>query len=168
MDLSPPDQTKRVLLVDDDADTRDALAELFILLGHQCRTAGTGADALAAIESFRPQILFVDIGLPDMTGHDLAREIRAREIEPARVPIIAVSGRAQPADVERSLESGIDLHLAKPIGIDALRKLVGDATQAKPVEASPDQLARRRTASTERRARVIAAAQSRARDAFRR
>jgi CheY-like chemotaxis protein len=119
---------KRVLLVDDDEDTRETVAELLELLGHECATAGSGSEALSTLARFDPHVIFVDIGLPDMTGHDLARAIRA--LERAQVPIIAVSGRAQPSDIARSLEHGIDLHLAKPIGYESLREIVGDAQPA--------------------------------------
>ncbi|MBZ0236120.1 MAG: response regulator [Deltaproteobacteria bacterium] len=119
-------ESKRVLLVEDDDDTRELVAELFALLGHECQTAATGSEALAVLEGFEPHIVFVDLGLPDMTGHELAEMIRTT-YRPD-VAIIVVSGRTQPADVARSMETGIALHLAKPIGYDALRRIVGDAT----------------------------------------
>jgi CheY-like chemotaxis protein len=122
-------EPKRVLLVDDDEDTRESVAELLELLGHECATAGSGGEALSTLERFDPHVIFVDIGLPDMSGHELARAIRT--LERPQVPIIAVSGRAQPADIARSLEHGIDLHLAKPIGYEALREIVGDAQPAR-------------------------------------
>lgn len=116
---------KRILVVDDDADTRDTVADLLGLLGHECITAATAEEALEAFEAFGPNVVFVDIGLPDMSGHQLAQVIRAKY--GAAVPIIAVSGRSQPSDLARSRECGIDLHMVKPVGYDALRNVVGKA-----------------------------------------
>lgn len=122
---SASERQKRVLLVDDDEDTRESVAELFELLGHQCVTAATAAEALELLEGLDPHVIFVDIGLPDMPGHELARTIRG--LDRPQVPIIAVSGRAQPSDIARSLDHGIDLHIPKPIGYEVLRRIVGDA-----------------------------------------
>jgi CheY-like chemotaxis protein len=124
--MSLPDR-KRILFVDDDDDTREMDQELFELLGHECVTAGSGGEALAALDHFDPHVIFLDIGLPDMSGQELARAIRARLGD--EIPIIAVSARSQPADVQRSMDSGIDLHLPKPIGVETFRRLVGDAKQ---------------------------------------
>ena len=131
----PSADRKRVLFVDDDEDTRETIAELIALLGHECVTAGSGAQCLAALDRFVPHVIFVDIGLPDMTGHELAAIIRKTRLPD--VTIIAVSGRAAPSDVERSLEAGITMHLAKPIGCDTLRQLVGDATTTTANAATP-------------------------------
>jgi CheY-like chemotaxis protein len=116
---------KRVLVVEDDADTRETMAELLELLGHEVRAVGTGYEALAAVDAFWPDVAFIDIGLPDIGGHEVAARIRT--VRPAgTMLLIALSGRSQPVDVERSEESGMDLHLVKPIGYEVLRRIVGE------------------------------------------
>ncbi len=114
--------SRKVLLVEDDRETREIIAELLMLLGHQCRAAGTAASALEALADYAPQVVLLDLGLPDMSGHDLARRVRARCGQPTL--IAAVTGRVRPSDIRRSFESGIDLHLAKPIGCHALRRVL--------------------------------------------
>lgn len=116
------DERRKVLLVEDDRDTREVIAELLELLGHEVRSAGSARTALEMLDAYDPDIVLVDIGLPDMSGHELAREVRARCRR--EVIIAAVTGHVQPSDVKRSFESGINLHLAKPIGSYALRRLM--------------------------------------------
>jgi two-component system CheB/CheR fusion protein len=112
-----------VLLVDDDLDIRETVSELIELLGHECVTAGSGQDALEILESYSPDLILVDIGLPDMAGHELAAIVRRTYRR--SVAIVAVSGRSQPSDIARSLRAGIDGHLAKPIGCEQLRQVIG-------------------------------------------
>lgn len=68
----------RVLIVDDNADIVEAVSTLLSLMGHDCRTAGCAADALAVAEAFEPEIAILDLGLPDLTGYDLLEQLRAR------------------------------------------------------------------------------------------
>jgi CheY-like chemotaxis protein len=124
-------ERKRVLVVDDDADTREMTAELLVVLGHDVRTAATGNEALAALDAFWPDVAFVDIGLPDISGHEVAARMRA--VRPlGTMVIVALSGRSQAADIERSVAAGMDMHLVKPIGYDSLRRVVGDARPPTP------------------------------------
>ncbi len=101
-----------VLVVDDNQDAADSLAELLRLSGHQVEVAYTGMSALARVRSCCPEIVLCDLGLPELSGYDFAKAIR-REY-PLTIRLVAISGYAQPDDIRRSLEAGFDAHVAKP------------------------------------------------------
>jgi PAS domain S-box-containing protein len=115
---APPDAApahggrRRVLVVDDNEDAADSLAELLRLLGHAVDVAYDGPSALAHARAEPPDAVLCDLGLPGMSGYDVARQLRAAGAGGAR--LIAVSGYAQPEDVERALQAGFDAHVAKP------------------------------------------------------
>jgi len=104
----------RVLLVDDHPDAVQALAMLVRLLGYECVTATTGGAAIAEARAGNFDIAIVDIGLPDVSGHEVARELR-RMPAGRSMYLAAVSGYGQPEDRARAMESGFDVHLTKPI-----------------------------------------------------
>ncbi len=106
---------RRVLVVEDDPEVRECLVELLELLGHQVRSAATGEEAVAASVAHELDVVFVDLGLPDISGYEVAARMRsaARSRE---LTIIALSGRSRPEDLARSAASGFDLHLVKPVG----------------------------------------------------
>jgi PAS domain S-box-containing protein len=108
---------RRVLVVDDNRDAAELLAEALEMEGYQTRVAYDGPSALRMAAEFRPELAFLDIGLPVMDGYDLARGLRALELDP--LVLVAVTGYGQPADRARSVEAGFDEHLVKPIGIDS-------------------------------------------------
>jgi PAS domain S-box-containing protein len=108
---------RRVLVVDDNRDAAELLAEALQMEGYQTRVAFDGPSALRVAAEFRPELAFLDIGLPVMDGYDLARRLRALEQGP--LVLVAVTGYGQPADRARSVEAGFDEHLVKPIGIDS-------------------------------------------------
>ncbi|HXU81849.1 MAG TPA: ATP-binding protein, partial [Polyangia bacterium] len=108
---------RRVLVVDDNRDAAELLAEALELEGYQTRVAYDGPSALRLAAEFRPELAFLDIGLPVMDGYDLARRLRALDQGP--LVLVAVTGYGQPADRARSAEAGFDEHLVKPIGIDS-------------------------------------------------
>jgi len=101
-----------VLVVDDNQDAADALAQLLRLSDHQVVTAYNGMCALARVRACHPDIVLCDLGLPELSGYDFARIVR-REL-PAPIRLVAISGYAQPEDIRRSLEAGFDAHVAKP------------------------------------------------------
>ncbi|HEX6997183.1 MAG TPA: ATP-binding protein [Gammaproteobacteria bacterium] len=112
----PPARRHRILLVDDNVDFVASLSLLLEGMGHDVRVAHDAAHALDAATEFRPEFAFLDIGLPDRTGYDLARDLRAL---PAgeRTVLIALSGWGLPQDRERSREAGFALHLVKPVDL---------------------------------------------------
>jgi signal transduction histidine kinase len=118
-----PTGTCRVLVVDDNRDSADSLSELLQSCGHETRTAYSGGQALDVAAQWTPQIALLDIGLPDMSGHELARQLLARAVTPRPV-LVALTGWGQPADVARAVEAGFDHHLTKPADVDALLSLV--------------------------------------------
>jgi PAS domain S-box-containing protein len=103
-----------VVVVDDNVDAAVTLQILMQALGHQVRVFHRAQDALDAIVQRPPDVAFLDIGLPDMTGYELAREIRAR-LGDAAVLLAALSGYGQPQDFAASRAAGLDHHLVKPI-----------------------------------------------------
>ncbi len=105
---------RRVLVVDDNADAREALKFLLEDDGHVVRTAGDGPSALDEARSFRPDVILLDIGLPRLDGYEVARSLRVLP-ESARALVVAVSGYGQPEDRARSRAAGFDLHLLKPV-----------------------------------------------------
>ncbi|HVA48143.1 MAG TPA: response regulator [Pirellulales bacterium] len=113
----------RVLVVEDHPDTADFLSRYARLLGCEVRTACTGAQALETALEFLPQIVLLDIGLPDMDGWEFARCLR-RELEPVHPVLIAITAFRSQDDRIRSLEAGIDYHLNKPAFREELMRLL--------------------------------------------
>jgi PAS domain S-box-containing protein len=121
-DLERP-TARRILVVDDNRDAADLLADTLNLLGHSVRTAYDGPSALDAARAFAPELALVDIGLPVMDGYEVAR--RLRRIDGLRhVQIVAVTGYGQNADRTASADAGFDDHLVKPIAADQLTAVV--------------------------------------------
>ena len=114
---------RRVLVVDDNRDAADSVALLLKLLGADVRMSYDGADALAAIDSFHPVIVLLDIGLPGMDGYEIARRIRQRP-DLDHVTLIALTGWGQAEDRLRSQEAGFQHHLVKPADPEALEALL--------------------------------------------
>jgi signal transduction histidine kinase/ActR/RegA family two-component response regulator len=112
---------RRVFIVDDNADAAESLAALLQLDGHEVQTATSSRDALERMESFKPDVALLDIGLPQMNGYDLQR--RLREIPALQaVRFIAVTGYGRPEDRGRIRQAGFEDHLIKPVSIPALNR----------------------------------------------
>ena len=109
--LAPP---RRVLVVDDNVDAAEMLAALVALDGHEVRTAASGAAALEILRDFRPDVAFLDIGLPGMSGYELAMRMR-RDPRLRGVVLAAVTGWGQAEDRQKSKDAGFDDHLTKPV-----------------------------------------------------
>ena len=112
-----------VLIVEDRADTAESTAELLDLCGHAPQIARTGAAALDAAALDAPDVVLLDLRLPDMDGWDVARALRTRAAAPQPV-LIAVTGRCTEADRQTSAAAGIDLHLVKPVAPEVLLGLL--------------------------------------------
>jgi len=115
----PAGRTGRVLIVDDNADAALTLAELVGLAGYEVRAAHDGAEALEVAKDFRPELALLDIGLPGMSGYELAQRLRGM---PALGPLrlVALTGYGEAHDRERALASAFDEHLVKPVPFDRL------------------------------------------------
>jgi signal transduction histidine kinase/ActR/RegA family two-component response regulator len=114
---------RRVLVVDDNVDAAQSTAVLLRFQGHTVEVAHDGAAALEAVRAFRPEVLLLDIGLPGLSGYDVARALRARP-EGQGLVIAAVTGYGQDEDRCRAREAGCDYHLTKPLAPDALTAFV--------------------------------------------
>jgi PAS domain S-box-containing protein len=114
---------RRVLIVDDNMDAAETLGVLVRLWGHEVRIAFTGPEALKAAAELRPEIIILDIGLPEINGYDVARRLRERP-EFAKTTLIALTGYGQEDDRRRSIEAGFDHHVTKPVLPEALRRLL--------------------------------------------
>ena len=104
----------RVLVVDDNVDAADTLAEMLRVSGHDVDTAYDGVAAIAAVASYRPDVVLMDIGLPKLSGYDVARQIRQSDPQ-RRIVLVAVTGWGQDEDRRRSQQAGFDHHLVKPV-----------------------------------------------------
>lgn len=105
---------RRVLVVDDNVDAAEMLAALLELGGYEARTVAGGAEALASAKESAPDFVFLDIGLPDMDGREVARRFRS---DPAlsEVRLVALTGWGGAEEMRRSQEAGFDEHLTKPV-----------------------------------------------------
>ena len=115
-----------ILLVDDSRDACTVMQMLLELHGYKVQTAHTGRSALEAAETARPDVVLLDIGLPDTNGYEVCRQLRARDHLRSAM-IIALSGRGEPEDRARSEAAGFDHHVLKPAEIDQLRSLFPQA-----------------------------------------
>jgi CheY-like chemotaxis protein/two-component sensor histidine kinase len=114
---------RRLLVVDDNRDAADSLAMLLRLLGHEARVAHSGAAALELIDSYRPEMIFLDIGMPEMDGYEVAR--RVQQMPGMRgTRLAALTGWGQQDARQRTAQAGFDHHLVKPVEPAALEELL--------------------------------------------
>ena len=117
---------RRVLVVEDNVDSADAMQMLLEGMGHSVTVVNDGADALQVAKEVRPDVVLLDIGLPGVDGYELAKRLRdAPETHAAH--LVAVTGYGQQKDRARSLQAGFDMHLVKPVDPARLREVVGEA-----------------------------------------
>ncbi|HEU4459125.1 MAG TPA: PAS domain S-box protein [Methylibium sp.] len=126
----------RVLIADDNIDAADSLNTIVRLRGHDTRVAHDGLDALQRAETFRPQLALLDIGMPGLDGHDLARRLRTEPWGRA-MRLVAVSGWGQERDQAASIAAGFDEHWVKPVDPAALDALLEGIEQAPAAVAEP-------------------------------
>ncbi|HEY7426719.1 MAG TPA: ATP-binding protein, partial [Gemmataceae bacterium] len=123
-DASPATR-RRLLVVDDNKDSANSLAMLLRLLGNDVDTAHDGEQALQAVADYRPDAVLLDIGLPGMSGYDVARAVRVRP-ELGQPVLIALTGFGSEEDRRQSRESGFNAHLVKPVELTALQALLAE------------------------------------------
>lgn len=119
----PVQRPRRVLVVEDSADARDALRALLEQSGHEVKSVEDGPRALDVVRTWRPDVALVDIGLPGMSGYELAGHLRRTPFG-EELLLVAITGYGQPDDRRRALESGFDAHLVKPVTPEALLELI--------------------------------------------
>ncbi|HEX7706119.1 MAG TPA: MASE1 domain-containing protein [Thermoanaerobaculia bacterium] len=119
-----PTRRRRVLVVEDNADAREMLVIILKRAGHDVRAASDGLEGITAAESFVPEIVLLDIGLPGLDGYGVARRLRASH-RTSEVQLVALTGYGQEEDREKALAAGFDHHLLKPVEPAAVLALVG-------------------------------------------
>jgi CheY-like chemotaxis protein len=123
-----PERRLRILVIDDNRDAADTLALLLDIEGHDTRVEYGGEAALRAAAEFEPEVIFCDIGLPGMTGHEVAGRLRADGPGDALV-LVAVTGWGTDEDKRRTREAGFDHHLTKPVSAETLHEVLETITQ---------------------------------------
>lgn len=113
-----------MLIVDDNHDAADMLADLLLLMGHDVLVVYDGLAGVTALSDFNAQVVLLDIGLPGIDGWEVARRMRQMHGSSC-LRIIAVTGYGQDRDRQRSRQAGIDHHLVKPANFTALEGLLG-------------------------------------------
>jgi CheY-like chemotaxis protein len=122
-----------VLVIEDNVDAAETLAEILELSGHRVRLAYDGTIGIQMARELKPEVVLCDIGLPDVNGYEVARTLRAEQsLRSTR--LIAVTGYAQYADKQKAVDAGFDAHLTKPPDLDKLIKLLSKEAAA---NASP-------------------------------
>jgi signal transduction histidine kinase/ActR/RegA family two-component response regulator len=117
---SKPETSQRILVVDDNEDAAEMLALVLGQSGYRTRTAYDSRSALSAVDEWTPHVVILDIGLPDINGYDVARELRRRE-RCQGLSLIALTGWGTRDDKQKAMEAGFDLHLTKPVDAMDLR-----------------------------------------------
>jgi signal transduction histidine kinase len=121
--VEPGDPAHRhVLVVDDNHDAADTLAQIVRMFGHSADVAYEGSAAIEKARVHPPDVVLCDIGLPGMSGYELARRLRAQQND---IRLIAVSGYARPQDIDRANSAGFNGHVAKPPDPEAVKRLIG-------------------------------------------
>ncbi len=128
--LSRTKQARTILVVDDNEVAAEALGQLLRLRGHMVELAFNGASAIRKVREFHPQVIILDIGLPDIDGYEVAHVLR-REKQFSSI-MIALTGYGQSQDKERARKAGFHMHLTKPVGIREI-----EMAFRQPVPASP-------------------------------
>jgi CheY-like chemotaxis protein len=127
---------RRVLVVDDNRDAADSLAALLRLQGHEVRVAHGGPAALELAKDYRPELVFLDIGMPRMDGYEVARRLR-QQPGLGDVCLVALTGWGQEEDRRRGKEAGFDYHLTKPAEPAVVQQLLASLPEPRRAVISP-------------------------------
>jgi signal transduction histidine kinase len=131
LDAAPADALPldglRVLVVEDNDDLREMMCALLASRGCAVGSAAEGRSAIEQAANALPQVAFIDIDLPDISGHEVARALAAQ----GGIRLVAVTGYGQPDDVRRALEAGFDRHLKKPVCLEDLERAIGEIELAR-------------------------------------
>ncbi|CAD6561263.1 ATP-binding protein [Paraburkholderia sabiae] len=116
-----PVEARRVLIVDDNEDAALSLAK--VLDDHEVRTAGSGAQALRVAREFHPMVVFLDLALPDMSGFEVAQQLRQQDTG-REITLVALTGYGQPEDRQRTRDAGFDHHVVKPARLEEIMRIL--------------------------------------------
>ena len=134
-EVKTPPKSFRILVVDDNHDSALSQAMMLSIMGHETRTAHDGESAVVCAESFLPEVVLLDIGLPKLNGYEVAQRIREQPWG-ASMFLIAVTGWGQEEDRQRSTEVGLNVHMVKPVEPAALEKILFDLAQGEPIQGA--------------------------------
>jgi PAS domain S-box-containing protein len=124
---APPARGCQVLIVDDNEDAARTLAKILEMTGHQVRLAYDGPSALQAVLDYRPEVVLLDIGLPELDGFEVARQIR-QQAELSGMVLVALTGYGREADRQLSQDAGFDYHLVKPASLNDIEKILSSVS----------------------------------------
>ena len=127
-------EPRRILVVDDNADAADSLGMLLEVRGDEVRIAYDGLEALDAEADFRPEVVLLDIGMPKLSGYDVAKRIR--QARGNAVLIVAITGWGQEDDRQRARDAGFNHHFTKPVDFEMLLELIDRESPCNPARAS--------------------------------
>jgi CheY-like chemotaxis protein len=114
--------SRRVLVVDDNHEVADGLALLISALGHEVRTVYRGQDAFVDARDFQPDVVFLDLGMPDMDGFEVARALQTLPGR-TRMTVVAITGYGDEDTISKSRSAGFDRHLLKPARLQSLQEI---------------------------------------------
>ena len=127
--IKKPKASPRVLFVDDDSATRKGFTSYLASAGYEVRSAATGQQALTLASAWTPDVIVLDLGLPDIDGWEVARQLKATP-PTTTIPIIALTGSGLPHERVSAMRAGCDRHLAKPCVpsdlVDAIQRCIGE------------------------------------------
>ena len=126
-------EPRRILVVDDNADAADSLGMLLEVRGDEVRIAYDGLEALDAKADFRPEVVLLDIGMPKLSGYDVAKRIR--QARGNAVLIVAITGWGQEDDRQRARDAGFNHHFTKPVDFEMLLELIDRESPGTPARA---------------------------------
>lgn len=124
------EQAKKILVVEDETDLQEILKHLLEDSGYSVRCAGNGKDGLLSYDEFSPDLVLLDVHLPDMNGFEICREIRSRRRNPG-TPVILCTVRSEVSPVAEGLNSGADDYILKPFEIDDFLERVKEVLKRK-------------------------------------
>lgn len=119
-------RTKQILIIDDSQDAADALVRLFTALGYKAVAYYSAKEAFAHLDEIPVDIIFADIGMPEMNGYDFVRTLRENGY--VDMPAVALTGYGLEEDREKALAAGFNEHLTKPVGGEDLRRVIMELT----------------------------------------
>jgi PAS domain S-box-containing protein len=122
------ERKRRILVVDDNRDSANSMALMLRLMGNDVRTAHDGVQAVELAESFRPEVVLMDVGMPRLNGYEATRRIKEHQWGKKQI-IVALTGWGQKGDRLQSQAAGCDGHLVKPVDLDDLQKLLTDVAE---------------------------------------
>jgi CheY-like chemotaxis protein len=123
MDSFAATQTRSILVVDDELDTAEMLVEMMRLSGYRVFKSSGGRQAIQLIAREKPDVVLLDIMMPDISGLDVLRYMR-HDPRLKKIPVIILSAKCMPSDILSGLDAGADLYLTKPVGCEELRDAV--------------------------------------------